>query len=267
MSFSDLKNLLVEDNDGVRQITFNRPKALNALNKDTLNEGKRVLEATQKDASIDVVILTGSGEKAFVAGADINEMANADLEQARAFAQQGHDVMNTIEQLPQPVIAAVNGYALGGGTELALACDFIYASENAVFGLPEVSLGLIPGFGGTQRMSRKVPIGMARELVMTGAKIKADEALRIGLANKVLPLDALLSTAHKTAQTIRKQSSLAVEVAKKAMVEGHDLPLQQGCEIEISTFAKLFTSDHPKEGTSAFLEKRKPNFPATTRKS
>lgn len=262
MAEQEWKNLLVEDRAGVRLLTFNRPKALNALNQETLEELSEILTRTAQDGSVGVVILTGAGTRAFIAGADIREMVDIDLEQARELSQRGHRVFAQIEALPQVVIAAVNGYALGGGLEISLACDFIYASKKAVFGLPEVSLGLIPGFGGTQRLSRKIPVGLARELVLSGDKISAEEALRIGLANRVFENpEALLEAAFETAELILSRSHVAVSAAKRAMVQGHDLPLAQGCALEVEAFATLFNTDHPKEGTRAFLEKRTPSFP------
>ncbi len=255
-----MQNLLITDKDGIRIITFNRPKALNALNSQTLDELFDVLQQTKTDTSIGVVILTGAGERSFIAGADIKEMQGMTSEQAKEFSQKGHRVLNAIEDLPQPVIAAVNGFALGGGTEMALACDFIYASSKALFGLPEVSLGLIPGFGGTQRLSRKIPVGMAREIVFSGEKISAEIAHQIGLVNKVFSPEELLEGAEKTARIILKRSSMALAAAKYAMRFGHDKPLEEGCQLEIDQFAKLFQSDHPKEGTTAFIERREPEF-------
>ena len=252
-------NLIVTDEERIRVIEFNRPKALNALNAETLSELSAVLEATSASSEIGVVILTGAG-KAFVAGADITEMQGITPEQAVALSERGQRVFDQIEALPQPVIAAVNGFALGGGTELALACDFIYASEKAVFGLPEVKLGLMPGFGGTQRLARKIPVGAAREIVYTGEFLKAEEAYRVGLATRMFAPEALMEGAKKTAQTILKRSHHAVAAAKRSMVQGVDLELLQGQGIEASQFGDLFNTDHPAEGTSAFLEKRNPDF-------
>jgi len=257
---STYQNLLVEDQEGIRIVRFNRPKALNALNETTLKELKEVLANTKGDTSIDVVILTGAGDRAFVAGADISQMSDFSLEQATAFAQLGHDTFAAIESLSQPVIAAVNGFALGGGTELAISCDFIYASTKAKFGQPEVNLGLIPGFGGTQRLMRKIPAGAAREWVMTGKLYPAAEAHRLGLVNEVFPPEELLEATLKTAKLIQQKSHIAVGIAKELMIQGMDFPLKEACAKEVKAFAELFTTDHAKEGTSAFLEKRAPNF-------
>lgn len=256
------ENLLVEDQEGVRTISFNRPKALNALNAKTLQELQDILTETGNDASIGAVVLTGAGEKAFVAGADISQMSSFGPLDAKRFAQLGHEIFAQIEALPQPVIAAVNGYALGGGTELALACDFIYASERAVFGQPEVKLGLIPGFGGTQRLTRKIPSGMARELILAGNNIKADEALRVGLVNRIISSEegSVLEAAQKTAKTIVERSAHAVRAAKRVVRQAAELPLEQANVLEVDAFALLFATDHPKEGTAAFLEKRAPAF-------
>ncbi len=257
---SGFQHLLIEDRDGTRIITLNRPQALNALNKDVLIELDQALNHTMMDNSIGVVILTGAGDRAFVAGADIKSMQDFNTADAYAFASIGHSVFMRLEAMPQPVIAAVNGVAFGGGTELALACDFIYASNKARFGLPEVKLGLMPGFGGTQRLMRKIPQGMARELIYTGEPIPAEEALRLGLVNKITEPDALLDACLATAQKILARSHIAVASAKKTMLHGAEVSLPHGCTAEISTFAMLFSSDHPREGVSAFLEKRDPQF-------
>jgi enoyl-CoA hydratase len=204
--------------------------------------------------------VTGAGEKAFVAGADIASMRNMSADEAKIFGQKGHAAMDALGSLPFPVIAAVNGFALGGGCELALACDFIYASERAKFGQPEVNLGVIPGFGGTQRLARRVSVGVARELIYTGNIIDAQEALRIGLVNKVLPADQLLAEAKKTAQLIAQKGPLAIRYAKRVIGEGLDNTLGDGNEIEVDTFAACFRTQDQKEGMSAFLEKRAANF-------
>ncbi|MCB9644113.1 MAG: enoyl-CoA hydratase/isomerase family protein [Myxococcales bacterium] len=257
---SEYANLLIEDREGARIITINRPKALNALNPEVLNELDQALHSAAADTSVGVVIITGSGDRAFVAGADIKHMQDINAADAYAFASIGHRVFQYIESMPKPVIAAVNGVAFGGGSELALACDFIYASNKARFGLPEVKLGLMPGFGGTQRLMRKIPQGMARELVYTGEPILADEAHRLGLVNKVTEPEALLDACLESAKKILARSHIAVASAKKVMVDGADMTLPQACSVEINTFALLFASDHPKEGVSAFLEKREPKF-------
>lgn len=262
MNTEALQNVRIEDSEGIRVIFVHRPKALNALNEQTLNELLDVLKDTAESTMIGACILTGSGEKSFVAGADIAHMSTIDPLEAKRFAQLGHRVMAQIEELPQPILAAVNGFALGGGTELALACDFIYASEKAIFGQPEVKLGLIPGFGGTQRLMRKIPSGMARELILVGTTLSAQEALQCGLINRVVPAEegTVLDAARATAQTILKRSQHAVRSAKSLLVQGTDVPLQQANAMEIEAFALLFATDHPKEGTTAFIEKRTPVF-------
>ncbi len=254
------KLILVEDRDRIRIVTFNRPKKLNALNEEVLKTLWNILQKTRSDSNIDVVIFTGAGNKAFIAGADIAQMAQFDYSEAKKFVTLGNKVVMDIEDLPQVTIAAVNGFALGGGTEVALACDFIYASEKAVFGLPEVGLGIIPGFGGTQRLMRKIPAGKAREMVFSGEKIDAQEAFRLGLVNRVLPPEKLMDETIKAAQKILANSWLAVRMAKKVMLKGADLPLHQACALELETFGQLFAQGHPQEGMKAFLKKRKPNF-------
>lgn len=252
-------NLLVEDKDQIRIIRFNRPKALNALNIETLEELLDLLQQTRAEQTIGAIVLTGEG-KAFIAGADISVMAEFSVTEARVFAALGHRVLSTLEAMSCPVIAAVNGFALGGGTEVSLGCDFVYASPKAVFGQPEVGLGLIPGFGGTQRLSRKVGPAMARELIFTGNHIPAEEALRMGLVNKIVPADELLEVTLETARTILKRAPLAVAACKRVMTQGHDLPLSTACDLEMQEFALLFDSQDQKEGTRAFLEKRTPAF-------
>lgn len=263
------ENLLVDIKDGVATITFNRPKALNALNTATLRELRAALLLCEhhaanrdgkSDGQVDVVILTGSGEKSFIAGADILEMKDKSHEEGEAFARMGQGVTRAIELLPQPVIAAVNGFALGGGCEFAIACDFILASENAVFGQPEVALGIIPGFGGSVRLARFVGQPRARELIYTGRKIKADEAKRIGLANEVVPLASLLERAHAIAQEIRKNSPMAVARSKKLMNQIYTLPIDTALREEAMMFGSIFGSYDQREGMGAFAEKRKAEF-------
>lgn len=269
MAWPQFENLLIETKDGVATISFNRPKALNALNEATLKELRAALLLMEHHAAsregaaeeqIDVVILTGAGEKSFVAGADILEMKNKSHGQGEEFARMGQGVTRAIELLPQPVIAAVNGFALGGGCEFAIACDFILASENAVFGQPEVCLGIIPGFGGSVRLARFVGQPHARELIYTGRKIKADEAKRIGLVNEVLPLTELLPRAHAVAQEIRKNSPLAVARSKKLMNQIYTMPIDSALREEALMFGSIFGSYDQKEGMGAFAEKRKASF-------
>jgi enoyl-CoA hydratase len=254
------QTILYELDAGIATITFNRPKALNALSNELLDEFHRALDAVAADENIRVLILTGSGEKAFVAGADITELATFSALQAKNFSQNGHRVIGRLQQLSIPVIAAVNGYALGGGSEMALACDFIYASENAVFGLPEINLGIIPGFGGTQRLPRLVGKNRAKEMIFTGAMIPAREAEKIGLVNKVCPLESLMEEAGKTARVIAAKGKVALRAAKQAVNSGTDADLATGCRIEIDAFALCMASEDAREGTTAFLEKRKPAF-------
>jgi enoyl-CoA hydratase len=251
-------NILTEVREDVGIITVNRPKALNALNEETVLELQRAVRGFDDDKNIRVIVITGSGDKAFVAGADITSFPKLGKSGADRFARAGHDLMSTIESAGKPVIAAVNGYALGGGTELALACDFIYASDKAVFGLPEVSLGIFPGFGGTQRLNKVVGLGMAREMIFSGKKIKADEALRTGLVNKVVPLDQLMAAVMQTAHEISANSPSAIALVKDVVNRGATRPLNEGLTIERAKFAECFETDDMKEGVSAFLEKRKP---------
>jgi enoyl-CoA hydratase len=239
-------------------ITVNRPQALNALDAATLEALLVAFAAVEDDHLVRCAILTGAGEKAFVAGADIKLMAALTPRKARAYAELGHRLGDLIEALRVPVIAAVNGYALGGGCELALACDFIYAARTAKLGQPEVGLGVIPGFGGTQRLSRRVGIGRARELCYTGAAVGADEAARIGLVNAVVEPEDLLPRVRAVADAIAAQAPLAVADAKRAIRRGADLPLAEANELERQLFASLFSTDDQKEGMRAFVEKRPP---------
>lgn len=254
--------LLDQKAHGVWILTVNRPEALNALNSNVLNEMGEALrqigEMSYEDAR--ALIITGAGEKAFVAGADIKEINELDEEKAVGFAQRGQSIFHELTLLKIPVIAAVNGFALGGGCELALGCDFIYASENAKFGLPEVSLGLIPGFGGTVRMARAVGQRRARELTYTGNMIGAAEAMTLGLVNKVFPAAELMAGVMKTVETILAKAPVAVGAAKVSINQAWDMDVDQAQKNEARIFADLFTTDDVKEGTSAFIEKRKANF-------
>ena len=254
------QHLLVEDQDAIRIIKINRPKALNALNRELLLELDNLLHETALIPAIQGVILTGEGERAFVAGADIKAMQEFTHADAYAFASIGHSVFQRLEAMHKPILGAINGIAFGGGLELALCCDFLYASDKALFALPEVKLGLIPGFGGTQRLMRKISPSYAREMIYTGEPINAEEALRIGLINRVLPPEALLPTTIETLQKIIARSRIAISSAKKLLSHGADIPLAHACSMEISTFSMLFSSDHPQEGMKAFLEKRTPDF-------
>jgi len=248
----------VENNIAV--VTFNRPKALNALNSSLLSEFTRILEKIADDESIHVLVLTGAGEKAFVAGADINELAQCDALSGKRFSEVGHETIGRLQSLSIPVLASVNGFALGGGSEIALACDFIYAAENAMFGLPEITLGLIPGFGGTQRLPRLIGSNRAKELIFTGRMISAAEAENMGLVNRVCPPEVLMEETLKTASAIAVKGRVSLREAKQAINAGMDVDLATGCNIEINAFSLCMASIDAKEGTSAFLEKRKADF-------
>jgi enoyl-CoA hydratase len=257
------ENIIYEVKDGIATITFNRPKALNALNGALLGELSQALDEIAADEDIRVLVLTGAGDKSFVAGADITELATFNSLSAKSFAQKGHRIIQKLQQLPIAVIAAVNGFALGGGTEISIACDFIYASENAKFGQPEINLGVIPGFGGTQRLPRLIGTNMAKELIFTGKMISAAEALQIGLANKVVPQESLMAEVMKTAGQIASKGKVSMREAKQAINHGMDVDLATGCGLEIDAFAISFASPDAKEGTTAFVEKRKADFKGT----
>lgn len=254
------ENILFEAADGVGVLTFNRPKALNALTTNTLEEVKEVVESIAFTQEIRVLVLTGAGDKAFVAGADIAGFQTLNPLQARHFAELGQEVFFKLEHLPQPVIACVNGFALGGGCEIAMACDFIYASEKARFGQPEVNLGLIPGFGGTQRLARMVGRAKAKELCMTGEAIDAQQARELGLVAKVFPAEQLLEETLKAAKLLAGKAPGVLRSIKQVINRGLDVDLKTGCAIEAEAFGLCFASQDAQEGVSAFLEKRKPNF-------
>ena len=256
------KTLLLESFDpGVRVIKINRPQALNALNSEVLGELRVVLTEYAEDDSVRVVVLTGEGEKAFIAGADIAEMAGKSKAEGVEFSKHGHEVTKLLELMPKPTIAAVNGFALGGGCEFALACDFIIASSNAVFAQPEVGLGVIPGFGGTVRLIKAVGIGTAKDLIFSGRKINAEEAVRIGLCSQVLPKEGFLPAVLETAKKIALHSASAVTSAKKLLNEfGETLGLNSKLDAEAQEFGELFGSKDQREGMLAFTEKRKPKF-------
>jgi enoyl-CoA hydratase len=256
----DFANLLYENQDGIAYITMNRPKALNALNQETLEELNQLMDALAKDSSVQVVILTGSGEKAFVAGADITQMQSMSAITGRNFGKLGQAVFNKIENLPQPVIAAVNGFALGGGCELAMACDIRIASEKAKFGQPEVTLGITPGFAGTQRLPRLVGKGRAKQLLYTADTIDAQEAFRIGLVNEVAPAESLMAVARAMALKIQSRAPVAVQLCKAAVNEGMDTDLETGTAYEAEVFGLCFATNDQKEGMAAFTEKRKAKF-------
>lgn len=256
----EFESLLLEIAEGIATVTINRPKALNAMNAAVLAELEGAFTALNSNPEVGCIILTGSGEKAFVAGADIAAMQPLDAVTARDFALLGHRVMQLIEKGPKPVIAAVNGFALGGGCELAMGCDLRLASDNAKFGQPEVNLGVIPGFGGTQRLPRLVGKGRALELVLTGDMIDAQEAYRIGLVNKVYPLAELLAETKKVAKKILGKGPLAVRLGKEAVCNGVEMDLDRACAYEADLFGFCFATADQKEGMQAFLEKRPAKF-------
>jgi len=262
MSLNQYENITVENLDqGITILKINRPKALNALNRETLNEMRTALIAISKDDRVRVLVLTGEGEKAFIAGADISEMNTLSPTEGVAFSQLGHDVAKHLEFMHVPVIAAVNGYALGGGTEMAIACDFILASDKAVFGQPEVSLGIIPGFGGCFRLARFVGFPRAKELIFTGRKIKAEEAKVMGLCLEVYPAESFMEKVLEVAKVISQQSRSAVTKAKSLMVEFSEGAGVHGkVDGESHAFGRLIRSPDQKEGMGAFVEKRKPLF-------
>jgi enoyl-CoA hydratase len=253
-------NILQTASDRVAVVTINRPDKLNALNAATKADLKAVFSSLKNDNMIDVVVLTGAGEKSFVAGTDIAELAGLNAESGKEFSRKGQEVFDLIENLGKPVIAAVNGVALGGGCELALACHIRIASENARLGQPEVNLGIIPGYGGTQRLARLIGRGRAMEMILTGNPIDAHEALRIGLVNKVVSQQDLLSTAISIARTIASKGQVAIRLALKAVNMTQETTLSDGQRLEASLFGVCCETDDFSEGTLAFLEKRKPVF-------
>jgi enoyl-CoA hydratase len=256
----ELANVVVERENAIGIISMNRPSALNALNSETLSDLKTAVKAMGEDPEVSVIIITGTGEKAFVAGADIKEMQDMTPLEARTFMHFGQRVFSDIDNSPKPVIAAVNGYALGGGCELALSCDIILASESAKFGLPEVTLGIHPGFGGTQRLPRLVGAAKAKEMIFTGEMIDAEEAKAIGLVNKVVPRDKLMDEAKDLANKILKNGQIAIRLVKSAINAGLNVPLDKGLAYEAETQGLAFATEDKSEGLNAFLEKRKPNF-------
>jgi len=255
------ENLIFQvEEGGIAWITFNRPKALNALNNALLEELRAAVDAVAADPDIRVLVLTGAGDKSFVAGADITELATFGPLQAKVFAQKGQTIISMLQALPIPVIAAVNGFALGGGSEMALACDSIYASENARFGLPEINLGIIPGFGGTQRLPRLIGANMAKEMIFTGQLIPAAKALGMGIVNRVCAPESLVSEVTQTARLIASKGRVSLRAAKQSVNQGLNVDLNTGLSIECEAFALCMASVDAKEGTTAFLEKRKAEF-------
>ncbi len=255
----DFENVQIDQHGPLAVLTIHRPKALNALNAETLSEISQAIDLIVENAEVGVLIITGSGEKAFVAGADISEFTELQsVYDGRELALAGQDIMHQISTLPIPVIAAVNGYALGGGFELALACDIRVAATNAKFGLPEVSLGLLPGFGGTQRLSRLVGVGRTLDLMLTARQVSADEALSLGLVNYVA--DNALTKAREVAEQILKNAPIALSLVKEAVRRGMDTHIEAGLEIEADLFGMAVATKDFREGVEAFLNKRKPEF-------
>lgn len=252
--------VLVEKNNFIATVIVHKPEALNALNSQVLRDLDQAFETLSTDDQVRVVILTGSGEKAFVAGADIKEINSLDFDSALEFAKLGQEVFLKIENFPKPVIAAVNGFALGGGLELALSCDFIWASQKAKLGLPESTLGLMPGFGGSVRLARRVSAGYAKQMTYSGDMITADEALRIGLVNRVCAPEELLAGVQQLAQTIATRAPRALTAIKNTVETTYGMDTESAMVEEREAFAELFKTQDCREGTLAFIEKRKPNF-------
>jgi enoyl-CoA hydratase len=255
-----VENLLIERDEATAIVTINRPKVLNALNTQTLDELRHTILALKQDDGVRVVILTGAGEKAFVAGADINELAVQTPTGGREHALAGQHVFDLIENMGKPVIAAINGYALGGGCELAMACTLRLAADTARLGQPEIALGLIPGYAGTQRLSRLVGKGKAMEIILTGTPIAADEAQRIGLVNRVVPAAELMAQARALAAQLAKSAPIAMRYIINAVNKGVEMPFADACQYEATLFGLVASTDDMKEGTAAFLAKRKPEF-------
>ena len=256
----EYKNVSVSFEGEVGILAINRPRALNALNTETLKDIQAGIQEVKDHPEVKVLIVTGSGEKAFVAGADIEEMKGMNSIEALNFSKLGHLALRMIQDFDRLVIAAVNGYALGGGTEIALACDFIYASENARFGFPEVTLGIFPGFGGTQRLPRLIGKGKAKEMILTGKMITAQEAYQMGIVNRVFPHASLMEETKKVALQIAANGAVGVRLAKSVVNGGFDMDLTEACSLESYAFGLGFATEDQKEGMTAFLEKRKPNF-------
>ncbi len=254
------ENLILKIDDNIATLTFNRPKAMNALNNALFDELLTAIAEVKDNQALKVLILTGAGDKSFIAGADISELVKMNPLEAKKFSRKGQKAFRELEKLAIPVIAAVNGFALGGGAEAALACDFIYASEKALFGLPEITLGLVPGFGGTQRLPRLVGENIAKELLFTGKAIKAEEALTIGIVNKIYPHESLMENTLKTAKKIASMGKVSLRAAKETTGVACDIDIETGTRFENDAFAICITSSDAKEGTKAFLEKRKPVF-------
>lgn len=257
---AEYKNLLVEKKDAILIVTVSRERALNALNREVIAELQQLFSFYWSDEAVRCVIITGAGEKAFVAGADISELADVDVRSGTELSARGLYLMKTIQNFPKPVIAAINGFALGGGCELAMACDIRLASERARLGQPEVNLGLIPGYGGTQRLPRLVGRGKAMQMIFTGDMIDAAEAYRVGLVDEVYPPEQLMEKAMGMAKTICAKGPIAVALAKECINRGLDGTLTAGCDLEKANFGQVCGTGDKNEGCEAFLEKRKPDF-------
>ena len=255
------ESLLIEDDGPVRVVTVNRPTVLNALNRATIGELARATAEAEATASVRALVITGAGEKSFVAGADITEFNSVSPDEARAYSAEGHRAFDALGAARFPVIAAVNGFALGGGLELALACDFIWCSDNARMGLVEANLGIVPGFGGVARLSRRVGRAMAAEMILSAAQVKSDEALRIGLVNRVWPQATLLTEVKKLAGTMAEKGPLAIAAVKRLLREGEGADLRVANSLEQSAFGLVFSTEDKTVGVEAFLSKQKPTFP------
>jgi enoyl-CoA hydratase len=256
----EYKNILLEVNENIAKITFNRPKVLNAMSFEVMTELFQALKACAQDDAVSALILTGVGEKAFVAGADISQMQNSTPVEIMKLMELGQETLRFLETMGKPSIAAVNGFALGGGTEIALACDIRIASENAMFGQPEILIGILPGWGGTQRLPRLVGMGIAKELILAGGQINARRAYEIGLVNKVVPLANLMEEAEKLAGKFTTLPGFALKMAKNSINYGFDMSLDNAVKLELSAISQCFSTQDQKEGMKAFLEKRKPVF-------
>ena len=257
---NNMQNIKFEKRNQIAYVTIDRPKVLNALNMETMEELREVFTDLAADRDMRVVILTGGGEKSFVAGADINELARNNPMEAKAYTHRGQAVLDLIENLGKPVIACINGFALGGGCEIAMACTMRLASENAKLGQPEVKLGIIPGYGGTQRLPRLVGTGLAMQILLSGEMISAQEAHRIGLVNEIVPQDRLIARAEEIAQKIMGNAPLAVQYCMEAVNQGLNMTLEAGLFLEATLFSVCCATEDKKEGTTAFLEKRPANF-------
>jgi enoyl-CoA hydratase len=253
------QTILYDQEDGIATITFNRPDKLNVLNQQMLAEFTDALEQVRQNPDIRVLLLTGAG-RAFIAGADVSEFLKFGPLEARQFATAAHDIGFALESLEIPVIACVNGFALGGGLEMAMACDFIYAADTAALGQPEINLGIIPGFGGTQRLARLVGKGVAKEMILTGRRVEAAEAKTLGLVARVFPADHFMAECRQVAQALAAKGRVALRAAKQSIDRGFDLDLRNACLLEVDAFALCFASPDAHEGARAFLEKRPPKF-------